>query len=185
MCCTGPATRAASSWRRIWLVCARQDLGLPHFDQATERQRRDGMCWRDESEIYNNGGAFKLVCRDRRGVIVTIIADNYYGYCKKEVKSQISLRGQSLRLVRRRACRRRHCFPAYVLGQEFQAERPRSIKKVPFADAMRLLGDRVDCRPEGYAVDRNYPNIFYVPENAEFNVWEGIGEMARRRRSSI
>jgi len=24
------------------------------------------------------------------GVIVTIIADNYFGYCKKEVKSQIS-----------------------------------------------------------------------------------------------
>jgi hypothetical protein len=66
------------------------DLGLPHFDLATERQRRDGMCWRDVGERYNNGGAFKLVCRDRRGVIVTLIADNYYGYCKKEVKSQIS-----------------------------------------------------------------------------------------------
>ena len=27
-----------------------------------------------------------------RGVMVTVIADNYYGYCKKEVKTQISLR---------------------------------------------------------------------------------------------
>jgi hypothetical protein len=41
-------------------------------------------------EFYNNGGAFKLTCRDETGVIVTIIADNYYGYCKKEVKTQIS-----------------------------------------------------------------------------------------------
>ena len=29
--------------------------GLPHWDQATERQRRDGMCWKDEWELYNNG----------------------------------------------------------------------------------------------------------------------------------
>ena len=58
----------------------KKELGLPHFDQATERQRRDGMCWQEETELYNNGRAFKLVCRDRRGVIVTLIADNYYGY---------------------------------------------------------------------------------------------------------
>ena len=35
-------------------------LGLPHWDKATERQRRDGMCWKDESECYNDGGAFKI-----------------------------------------------------------------------------------------------------------------------------
>jgi hypothetical protein len=29
-------------------------------------------------------------CPNHRGVMVTIIADNYYGYCKKEVKTQIS-----------------------------------------------------------------------------------------------
>ena len=31
-----------------------------------------------------------------------------------------------------------------VLGQDFHADRSRSIKKNQFADAMRLLGDRVD-----------------------------------------
>jgi hypothetical protein len=66
------------------------ELGLPRWDDATERQRRDGMCWKKESELYNEGRAFKLTCRDSRGVIVTVIADNYYGYCKKEVKTQIS-----------------------------------------------------------------------------------------------
>ena len=65
-------------------------LGLPHFDDATALQRRDEMCWRDENEVYNGGEAFKLTCRDKRGIVVTIIADNYYGYCKKEVKTQIS-----------------------------------------------------------------------------------------------
>jgi len=68
----------------------KRDLGLPHYDAATQRQRRDGMCWRDEGELYNDGGAFKVACRDQRGVMVTIIADNYFGYCKKEVKTQIS-----------------------------------------------------------------------------------------------
>ena len=65
-------------------------LGLPHWDAATPLQRRDGMCYKDENELYNGGNAFKLCARDARGVIVTIIADNYFGYCKKEVKTQIS-----------------------------------------------------------------------------------------------
>jgi len=149
------------------------DLGLPHFDQATERQRGDGMCWRDDGELYNNGGPFKLVCRDRCGVIVTIIADNYFGYCKKEVKSQISFAANLYGLCEEEHSGGAIAYPAYVLGQDFCAERPLSIKKTRFEDAMRLLGDRVECKPEGHAIDRNYPGVFYVPENAEFNVGRG------------
>ena len=43
--------------------------GLPHYDAATARQRKDGMYWRDPEERYNDGKPFKLVCRDHRGVI--------------------------------------------------------------------------------------------------------------------
>ncbi|MGA3073437.1 MAG: hypothetical protein ABSG56_07080 [Bryobacteraceae bacterium] len=151
----------------------KQELGLPHFDQATERQRRDGMCWREEGEPYNNGGAFKLVCRDRRGVIVTLIADNYYGYCKKEVKSQISFAANLFGLCEEEHAGGAIAFPSYVLGQDFHAERSRSIKRNEFEEAIRLLGDRVERRPEGYAVDRRYPNVFYVPESAEFHLARG------------
>jgi hypothetical protein len=151
----------------------KKDLGLPHFDQATERQRRDGMCWRDEGELHNNGRAFKLVCRDRRGVVVTLIADNYYGYCKKEVKSQISYSANLFGLCEEEHAGGAIAYPAYVLGQDFHADRSRSIKKTGFEDAMRLLGDRVESKPEGYAVDRRYPNIFYVPEDAEFHLGRG------------
>ncbi|MDG2279082.1 MAG: hypothetical protein P8L42_00445, partial [Flavicella sp.] len=56
----------------------KKDLGLPHFDDATERQKNDGMCWKDENELYNDGGAFKITCRDSSGVVVTLIADNYF-----------------------------------------------------------------------------------------------------------
>ncbi len=151
----------------------KQELGLPQFDRATERQRRDGMCWRDEGDLYNNGGAFKLVCRDRRGVVVTLIADNYYGYCKKEVKSQISFAANLFGLCEEEHAGGAIAFPSYVLGQDFHAERSRSIRRNQFEDAMRLLGDRVERRPEGYAVDRTYPNIFYIPENAEFHLARG------------
>ncbi len=63
---------------------------MPHWDDATERERRDGQCWKDEDELYNGGHAFKCCARDERGVMVTVIADNYFGYCKKEVKTQLS-----------------------------------------------------------------------------------------------
>ena len=33
---------------------------------------------------------FKVACRDASGVMVTLIADNYFGYCQKDVKTQIS-----------------------------------------------------------------------------------------------
>ncbi|HHO58964.1 MAG TPA: hypothetical protein ENJ64_01885, partial [Thiotrichales bacterium] len=63
----------------------KKSLGLPHYDDASERQRKDGMCWQAEDELYNDGQAFKVVCRDMNGVVVTIIADNYFGYSKKEI----------------------------------------------------------------------------------------------------
>ncbi|GAB1227806.1 hypothetical protein ENUP19_0358G0023, partial [Entamoeba nuttalli] len=67
-----------------------KECGLPHISQATERQKRERMCWEKEDELYNDGKTFKMYCRDASGVICTIIADNYFGYCKKEVKTQIS-----------------------------------------------------------------------------------------------
>ena len=49
------------------IKATKKSLGLPTWDQATERQRRDGMCWKSEDEIYNGGNAFKLTCRDEQG----------------------------------------------------------------------------------------------------------------------
>lgn len=72
------------------LKLTKKEVGLPSFDEATARQRSDGMCWKDAAEIYNDGTPFKLTCRSKKGVVVTLIADNYFGYCKKEVKTQIS-----------------------------------------------------------------------------------------------
>ena len=46
------------------------------------------MCWTDRRALPNDGKAFKVCARDERGVILTVIADNYFGYRKKEVKTQ-------------------------------------------------------------------------------------------------
>ena len=160
----------------------KKDLALPYYDHATERQRAEGMCWRDPGEEYNEGGAFKLVCRDHRGVMVTIIADNYYGYCKKEVKTQISFAANLYGLAEEEHAGGALAFPAYVLGQQFYAGRTVLTKQVKFAEAMHWLADRVEIKPEGYAIDRRFPDVFYVPENAEFSVRDGLVKWQRDPR---
>ncbi|MBV8552705.1 MAG: hypothetical protein JOY54_15515 [Acidobacteriaceae bacterium] len=162
----------------------KKDIGLPQYDTATERQRLEGMCWRDADETYNDGNAFKLVCRDHRGVMVTIIADNYYGYCKKEVKTQISYAANLYGNCEEEHAGGAIAFPAYVLGQQFYAGRTVLTKQVKFTEAMHWLGDRVDIRTEGYAIDRRFPNILYVPENAEFSVREGNVKWQRQNGES-
>jgi hypothetical protein len=151
----------------------KREVGLPHVSHATERQKRDGMCWSSEDEPYNGGLPFKVTCRDWRGVMVTIIADNYYGYCKKEVKTQISFAANLFGLCEEEHAGGALAFATYVIGQEFYADRTVSLKKASFADAMRLLDGMVDQKPEGYAVDRRFPDIYYVPEDAEFRVVQG------------
>jgi len=148
-------------------------LGLPRESQATERQKRDGMCWRDPEELYNDGNAFKICCRDGRGVMVTIIADNYYGYCKKEVKTQISFAANLYGMCEEEHAGGAMASAAYVLGEDFDAARTVSLKKTSFEDGMGILGDMVEPRPGRYAVDRRLPGIFYLPENSVFQLREG------------
>ena len=149
------------------------ELGLPHKRDATERQRRDGMCWESEDELYNDGNAFKICARDHRGVMVTVIADNYYGYCKKEVKTQISYAANLYGLCEEEHAGGAMAFATYVLGQDFDAGRTVSLKKASFEQGMDLLGDMAERKPEGYAIDLRYPQIYYVPEDAVFNVRDG------------
>ncbi len=136
------------------------------------------MCWRDENELYNDGNAFKLVCRDERGVMVTIIADNYFGYCKKEVKTQISFAANLYGICEEEHAGGAIAFPAYVLGQQFYAGRTVLTKKVTFTEAMRWLGDRVEIQPEGYAMDRQYSGYFLCSGERRVQRPRRIGAMA-------
>jgi hypothetical protein len=162
----------------------KKDLGLPHIAQATPRQKRDGMCWKEESETYNNGSAFKVACRDARGVMVTIIADNYFGYCKKEVKTQIGYAANLYGLALEEHAGGALAFPSYVLGLEFTSDPRLRLKPASFEEAMRLLADVVEMKPEGYAVDKRHPDVLYLPDCARFDAPGGFVEWERGARPS-
>ena len=148
----------------------KKEVGLPSWEDATELQRRDGMCWKDESEMYNSGRAFKLTCRDESGVIVTIIADNYFGYCKKEVKTQISYSANLYGLCEEEHAGGALVFPSYDLGQEFSGELHVRALEHTFGEMISLFGEFMDLQPEGYALDRQYPDIVYVKEDVYFDL---------------
>ncbi|MEM6980933.1 MAG: hypothetical protein AAF539_14830, partial [Planctomycetota bacterium] len=133
--------------------------------EATDRQRRDGMCWREADERYNDGSAFKLTCRDNRGVIVTLIADNYYGYCKKEVKTQLSYAANLMGNAEEEHAGGALAFASYSLGDEFQVN-SRLYNGQTFAEVAKRYPSFVDVQPEGYGIDKHYPNVIYIPENA-------------------
>lgn len=143
----------------------KKELGLPHISTATERQKRDAMCWEKADELYNGGSAFKITARDERGVIVTLIADNYFGYCKKEIKTQISYAANLMGLAEEEHAGGAYVFPRYDLGESFVMNTMVSEQGQTFAETSRLFSDLMELKPEGYGVDRNFPSVFYIPEN--------------------
>ncbi len=143
----------------------KREVGLPHVSRATERQRRDRMCWEKEDELYNDGEAFKATCRSEAGVMVTIIADNYFGYCKKEVKTQISYAANLMGGVEEEHSGGALVFPSWSLGEELQLN-TRRFNGQTFEDIVREYGAWIDVKPEGYGIDKTYPDLVYIPEDA-------------------
>ena len=151
---------------------SKKEVGLPHWDDASERQRRDGMCWQNEDERYNDGGAFKIVCRDMEGVIVTIIADNYFGYSKKEIKSQISYAANLFGGTEEEHSGGALAFPSFNLGDSYSLDSRYLADGHTMQDMMRLYADSIDFRPEGYGIDKRHPEIIYVPEDTHMDLLE-------------
>lgn len=150
----------------------KKDIGLPHYDDATARQRNDGMCWKDADELYNDGVAFKLTCRDERGVVITLIADNYYGYSKKEIKTQIGYSANLYGLVEEEHAGGAIAFSSgnmmdKIYGKIFTSK---FKSDYTFEQVKTLMDDAIDVQPEGYAIDKKYPDIIYIPEFADFDI---------------
>ena len=152
----------------------KKDLGLPHWEDASERMRRDGMCWKEETELYNDGLPFKITCRDNSGVIVTLIADNYFGYSKKEIKTQISYAANLYGGVEEEHAGGALVFSRRNLGNYYDSANLR--KKDPFSftfeDIKREYSSIMDLKPENYGVDKTYPSIIYLQENARFDLYK-------------
>ena len=158
----------------------KKDVGLPHWDQATARQRKDGMCWRDENERYNDGNAFKITVRNEKGIIVTLVADNYYGYCKKEVKTQISYAANLFGLAEEE-----HAGGVLAFERRSHGDAVESRTREPgysFSEILVRYSTIMTVQPEGHAVDIHYPDLIYLPENLHMDLktqsirWEHNGQ---------
>ena len=146
----------------------KKELGLPSWEEATERQRRDGQCWKDEAELYNDGKAFKCVARDERGVIVTVIADNYFGYCKKEVKTQIGYSANLFGCVEEEHAGGAVAYPRYNLGQEYtDTHTPEGLT---LEHVVERNPGRFERREDGSAVAIDDPTVVLVPAGAHYSM---------------
>lgn len=149
-------------------LLTKKECGLPHISQATERQKRDGMCWSEENELYNDGQSFKLCVRTDEGIIATVIADNYFGYSKKEVKTMMSYSANIYGNAEEEHAGGALVFPGYNQGDTYFAN-PMKVRNT-FEDVKKNCNSFIDFKEEGYGVDKNFSNIFYLPENANFYV---------------
>ncbi len=158
------------------LELTKKELGLPKYEDATERERRDGVCWKNEDELYNDGNAFKLTCRDESGTVITLIADNYFGYSKKEVKTQISFSANLLGLSEEEHAGGAIAFPRKNLGDQFDGKLfMNNILKQQFkyTDVVAEYGESMDIHPEGYAIDKTFDTIYYINEYSKINLYKG------------
>ena len=146
----------------------KKELGLPSWEEATERQRRDGMCYQSADELYNGGKAFKCVARDERGVIVTVIADNYFGYCKKEVKTQIGYSATLFGCVEEEHAGGAIAFPRYDLGREFRDVH--TPEGTTVAAVLEANPGRFELLPEGHARDLLDDAVVLVPGGAFYSM---------------
>ncbi|HEX5386773.1 MAG TPA: hypothetical protein VFW66_08755 [Gemmatimonadales bacterium] len=147
------------------------DLGLPHASRATDAERAAGMCWTDEAELYNDGRPFKITSRGMEGVMVTILADNYFGYCKKEVKTQIGYSANLFGLAEEEHAGGALAFATFNLGDRFVPDLARMVSTGhTYEEVLTLLGDRAVRHESGYATDAVHPEIHYMPEDMEIDV---------------
>ena len=117
-------------------------------------------------ELYNGGKPFKICARDERGVIVSIIADNYFGYSKKEVKAQISYSANLLGLAEEEHAGGALVFPSYNLGTLFVPDTNLRAQRPQSRGSARADEGRVEYKDGGYAVDLTFPKVVYLPEDA-------------------
>ncbi len=161
----------------------KKELGLPPVGKATKRQKRDGMCWENADELYNDGQPFKITARTEEGLILTIISDNYFGYTKKEVKTQISFSSNLYGNSEEEHAGGALVFPSYDLGDEFRDDNLIPQNNLTFGEMVKSYKDMMEEQPEGFAIDRTYPEIIYIPEDIQVNLKEQLIRWTRKKKA--
>ena len=158
------------------LSLTKKELGLPHWDDATERQKADGVCWRMPEELYNDGQPFKMTCRNDQGVVITLIADNYFGYSKKEIKTQISYSANLYGLAEEEHAGGAIAFPRKNIGDRFNGSMfMKNVlkKQYSFDKVKENYGHLMDLQKQGHGIDKKFNNIVYIPEDSRIDLYEG------------
>ena len=127
-----------------------------------------GCAGRPRTSSTTAGSAFKICARDARGVIVTVIADNYFGYCKKEVKTQISYSANLFGNAEEEHAGGALVFPSYNLGQEYTETSVR-----------RLLHPRRGARARPRAVRRRSPRATPSTASSRTSCWSPAARATR------
>jgi hypothetical protein len=154
----------------------------PHLIRV--RKKDLGLPSESEDELYNEGRPFKITSRGAQGVIVTLIADNYFGYCKKEIKTQIGYSANLFGLAEEEHAGGALAFPTFNLGDRFTTDQVRIVTAGHrISEVLHLLGDRARRHSTGYATDALWPEIHYMPEDMEIDIhrqdisWTRDGEV--------
>src|SRR5207237_617085 len=61
-------------------------------------------------------------------------------------------------------------YPSYDLGEEFSGDLHVRNLGYSFDQMIAMFGDLMNVQPSGYAIDKKYPQIIYVPEDAHFDL---------------
>src|SRR3954465_4677085 len=105
------------------------------------------------------------------GVMITILAVNYFGDCKKEVNHR-----SGYRLIRRGMAGEEHAGGALALVGVSLGDRflPEQVKVVSanhrLTEVIGLLGPRATFHETGYARGALYPEIHYMPEDMQIDL---------------
>ncbi|MEQ1840228.1 MAG: hypothetical protein ABL994_07465, partial [Verrucomicrobiales bacterium] len=102
--------------------------------------------------------------------VVTLIADNYFGYCKKEVKTQISYATNLYGNVEEEHAGGALVFPSFDLGEYFHLSTYRKEVDHTLEEVIKNQGHAMDLQPEGYGIDKTWSNIIYLPEGVHIDL---------------
>jgi len=98
------------------------------------------------------------------------VPDNYFGYCKKEVKTMISLAANLYGLSEEEHAGGALVFPAFDHGEEFHMSSRQWQEGHTFDELVAQQGSQLELKPEGYAVDRKFADVLYIPEDAHLDL---------------
>ena len=101
-------------------------------------------------------------------MIVTVIADTYFGYCKEEVKAQISYSANLFGNAEEEHSGGALVFASYDLGQEFTETS--AGDSYSLAEVLGRDPDRFAAQPPGHALDLQQPHIVLVPAHARYSL---------------